>query len=173
MKYLKIFELFDTEELKTKYEIPYLSGEMSPKAIGKEWQVAKHGTHKNDQLLNSLLYDNLYLFELLYKRSGRILEFGFSDVEDIKDDQVFYYFMIEIVESAKDSYILNVYAKTFVNTEQTYFETLSKRGINYDTLSSSIKNEVFDELVKYSNYLKDSFGLNKFSGKKSFNPRLN
>ena len=179
MKHLKtINELFDTEDLKSRYEIPYLTGEMSPSSI-KKWIPVKTPTELGlDKLLIRLLENCPFLVELKYRRNGRILELGFSDTINYDPkNQVFYHFSMEIVEYVNGAYGLNVYAKCIGNGKTIYNESMIKRVDNFGDLVNLIKRPTFNMLIEFNNYLSKIFDKSHFSitdkGVVMFNPKMN
>lgn len=179
MKYLKyINELFDSEELKSQFEIPYLRGELSPEEISK-WKPLEN---ELDGELNQIINEVPWLIEMKYRRSGSILSIGFDNHivygqhEDGKEESVFYYFLIEIVKF-RDEYSLNVYAKCHGNGQQIYNESMIKKAMPYKEMISNLKRPAFNMLVDFNNFIKSYFGESHFSVKDKntivFNPRLN
>ena len=75
MRYLKTYELFDTEDLKAQFEIPYLKGELDPSEISK-WANLKD---ELDPELNRIVNDVPWLVELKYRRSGSVISIGFDN----------------------------------------------------------------------------------------------
>jgi len=179
MKYLKTYELFDNEDLKSQFEIPYLRGEMSPEEINK-WKNLKDGLL--DTELNRIVNDVPWLVELKYRRSGSVLSIGFDNhivygkSKDGKEESVFYYFLIEIVKF-RDEYSLNVYAKCHGNGQQIYSESIIKKSMPYKEMISQLKRPVFNLLIDFNNYIEKMFGESNFSIKDKdtlvFNPLHN
>lgn len=178
MRYLKTYELFDNEELKSQFEIPYLRGEMDPNEINK-WKNLKD---RLDPELNQIINDVPWLVELKYRRSGSVLSIGFDNHivygqhEDGKEEGVFYYFLIEIVRF-RDEYALNVYAKCYGNGRQIYTESLIKKSMPYSEMINQLKRPTFNLLIDFNNFIESYFGESHFSIKDKetlvFNPLHN
>ena len=178
MKYLKTYELFDNEDLKSQFEIPYLRGELSPEEISK-WKSLKN---EMDPELNQIVNEVPWLIELKYRRSGSVLSIGFDNhitygkAEDGREESVFYYFLIEIVRF-RDEYSLNVYAKCHGNGQQIYNESMIKKAMPFNEMISLLRRPVFNMLVDFNNFIENYFGESNFSVKDKntvvFNPRLN
>jgi hypothetical protein len=178
MKYIKTYELFDNEELKSQFEIPYLKGDLNPGDISK-WKPVGSDL---DPDLNRFVNEVPWLIEMSYRRSGNVLSVGFDNHinygknKDGKDESVFYYFLVEIVKF-REEYSLNVYSRCQGNGHQIYNESMIRKSMPYKEVVSLLRLRVFDMLVKFNNFIRDYFGQSHFSisdkDKVVFNPRLN
>lgn len=175
MKHLKkINELFDDENLKSKFEIPFLKGEMSPDKLAKGKDLLK----VNDPLLLSLVRACPFLMELGYRRVGKTLSFGFDDTKVYsEEDQVFYYFFIEITEFGEGKYNLISQARCVGNDQVIYNESEKFQSVSIIELYSKIKGPVFRLLVDFDNWLEEMFDEDYFSLKDRdiviFDPGMN
>lgn len=178
MRYLKrINELFDDEELKSQFEIPYLKGELV--GGGSKWRSLKSDL---DPDLTRIITDVPWLAELKYRRSGSVLSIGFNDIiiygksEDGREESVYYHFLIEIVRF-RDEYALNVYARCYGNGHQIYSESIIKKSMPYTEMISLLKRPVLNLLIDFNNYIERMFGKSNFSVKDKnkiiFNPNMN
>lgn len=164
MRYLKTYELFDTKDLKSQFEIPYLKGDLDPSEISK-WKNLKD---ELDTELNRIVNDVPWLVELKYRRSGSVLSIGFDNhiiydkSEDGREESVFYYFLIEIVKF-RDEYSLNVYAKCHGNGQQIYSESIIKKAMPYSEMISQLKRPTFNLLIDFNNFIENCFGESHFS----------
>jgi len=171
MKYIKkLNELFDNEELKAQFEIPYLKGEIP---LDGESMIGR-----SDRLLASLVNACPYLAELGFRKSGNILSIGFSDTKSFNDkDKLFYYFNIELVEYSDDRYTLNVYAKCIGNGHTVYDESLIKRSMGFIEVCSQINRPVLNILIDFNNWLEKTIDVSHFSIKTKdvsiVNPKMN
>lgn len=173
MKYLKrINEIFDSEELKDQFEIPYLKGDLDPSKVLK-WEKVKDDS--DNKLLNSIVRACPFVADLSYRKGTNSLELGFKDTIH-GDNQVFYYFLIEIIDYS-NFYNMNMYATSIVNGRKTYNESLIKGRLSFIDLCDILNDKVFKELVDFNNYLEDNFDRSHFfiKNKKNivFNPNLN
>lgn len=173
MKYLKTYELFDNEDLKSQFEIPHLQGKFDIEEIEK-WKPMKNDL---DPELTQIINEVPWLIEFKYRRSGSVLSLGFENtIKYDEDNQVFYYFLIEIVKF-QDTYGLHVYAKCHGNGQQIYNESLIKKAMPYNEMLSQLKRPVFNMAVDFSNFIEKMFKESNLSFKDKeqiiFNPNLN
>lgn len=173
MKYLKTYELFDSEDLKSYFEIPYLKGDFDPTEIDKWAPVKNEMDSQAIQLVNEVPW----IMGLKYRRSGNILALGFENtIKYDENNQVFYYFLIEIV-SFGDEYSVNVYAKCIGNNKQIYNESMIKKAMPYKEMISLLRKNVFSMAVDFNNFIERMFKESNLSFKDKdqiiFNPRLN
>lgn len=155
MKYIKkLNEFFDTEDLKSKMEIPYLKGEIPFKEIIKDKNMLSYG----DTLLAKLLIDCPYIGQLNYSRlSNTILTLGYHQNINIDDKDILIYFVIEIMESTStNKFISNTYARC-VSGGYLFDKSLKRGPFGYNGLVTSINNETLDLLVEFNNFTNDKF----------------
>ncbi len=156
MKYLKtINELFDDPDVKSKFEIPYLKGDLDPKNISKN--IVKDG----DNLLGRLSMNCPYIGHLSYKRlSNSLLNIGFQT--EVNLDGIIY-FVIEIMEHASTKkYICNSYAKCVIDGKTVYDKKVNKPLMGYNELVSLLNNEVLDMLIDFNNFTNDNYKIKEF-----------
>ena len=176
MKYLKtINELFDSEDLKAKYEIPYLQGEFSPMNISKSGNLI--GTLENP-LLTNLTRNCPFLIELGWRKNGKILQLGYDGGGEFEDGgEVFYYFMMEITEFGPDKFNFNVYAKSIERGEVVYDKSLKKGSLTFIQLVNEIKRPALNILIDFDNWTEERYGEDNFSiddkNISIFNPEMN
>ncbi len=157
MKYIKnINEFFDTEDLKSKMEIPYLKGEIPFKEIVKDKNMLSYG----DGLLAKLLIDCPYIGQLNYNRlSNTILNLGFHKNINFDGKDVLIYFVIEIMESSVNNrFISNTYARC-VSGDYLFDKAIKKGTFGYQGLVTSLNNETLDLLVEFNNFTNNKFGI--------------
>jgi hypothetical protein len=169
MKYLKkINELFDTEDLKAKHEIPYLTGVLNGSEVLK-WE--KIITKNN--FLFTLVESCPFLTELGVNISGNIINIGFQNFKKYNEkDEVFYYFNIEIIKYV-DSYGLNVNYVCYSNKQKIKEGNIRDINLDFIKLTKILNSKVFDELIEFNKFIEKMFGFKHFSNLRLINPRMN
>jgi len=159
MRYLKtINELFDSPEIKSEMEVPYLQGKIQSKELVKD----KNLTREGDNLLSKLAMNCPYIGHLEYNRlSSNLLNIGFKKDVKFEGDDVTIYFVIEVMEHSK-KYICNSYAKCLRGNKILYDKKINKGIIDYDTLTNVLNNEVLDLLIDFTKFNEHSFGFMVF-----------
>jgi hypothetical protein len=158
MKYLKtINELFDDSDMKSKFEIPYLQGDIDFKNIASNKSLVKDG----DNLLGRLSMNCPYIGHLSYKRlSSSLLNIGFQT--EINLDGIIY-FVIEIMEHASSKkYLCNSYAKCVIEGKTLYDKKINKSLMGYNELVTLLNNEVLDMLVDFNKFTNDNYKVKEF-----------
>lgn len=156
MRYLKtINELFDSDELKSQMEIPYLQD-----AFPLEYYINNKNILKSkNPFLIRLLNDCPYLGELMYKESGNIINLGFSkDMKFDSQNSAFLYFTIEIIkDNITNMFVCNIFAKCVGNNQTLYNEKFNKGLIDFNTLSKTINTTGYEMLTTFNKWTKSMF----------------
>lgn len=162
MKHIKrINEFFDSEDLKSKMEIPYLKGEIPFKDMVSDININRD----KDNLLFKLIVDCSFIRYLGYKRlSKNMIQFGFQHSMNFGyGNDVFLYYVIEIVEhSSTKSYICNVYAKCIGNGQVLFDEHVNKPIMPYEKLKSFLNGEALDILINFTKFTNSTFNWSHF-----------
>jgi hypothetical protein len=168
MRYLKkINEVFDSEELKSSMEIPYLKGDFDPQKILK-WWIPVTSSDKN---IRELLYSCPFLSELNYYEKDGILNIGISggngpytymfSISIFKGMDVWYVRFTELIRKNGSDILLE--------GDQVKIEGSSK----FKKLADIINGEGFDRLTRFNFVLGKIVGISIFSGTRHINPSNN
>jgi hypothetical protein len=155
MKYIKkINEFFDSPEIKSQLEVPYLQGKIPFKEVVKDKNLLEEG----DLLLSKLIMNCPYISGLNYRRlSNNLINIGFQE----GTDDVLTYFSIEIVEHKSvgsiSKYLCNIYAKCIESNKVLFDEKINKSLMSYDQLISLINKEGLDLLIKFTRFVNSKY----------------
>ena len=155
MRYIKsINEFFDSDEIKSQVEIPFLKGEISFSDMIKDDNLLPNG----DKLPHNLLINCPFVGFLNYeKTNNNLTNFGFQE----NLDNTMIYFLIEIM-SHSDKYICNVYAKCFVDGRSVYDKKINKNIMDYEHLVKFLNGEALNLLIDFTKFTDESFNFKKF-----------
>lgn len=135
-----LLEFFDTEDLKSQYEIPYLQGEM-PREISK-FKNFKQG--EDERFVDALRFQFPVLNLFHYSRTNKgefILHFLYATSNEPVDG-VDYYASLTITH-LKNQYVVVTLFRELKETDKTKFDAKEHR---FDDIHSSFP--VVDEFVK-------------------------
>lgn len=145
MKYLKrIDELFDDEEMRSKFSHEYLSGDLGPEDVNK-WDKYEY-----ESLKNQLLEEVPYLNSLDFRKTGNINQFVFNEYRD----GLFLLFDIQIVAFENGKYMLANYVKSLVDDKVDWSVDFIKGNKSLDEIIKLLNNNVKANLDKFVDYVK-------------------
>lgn len=151
MKIKKFNELFDNPDLKAKYEIPYLKGELKGSISG--WKSATA-----DRLADKIAYHCPFLIKMKYTQSNNLTSFGFShDIKFGVNDFAFIYFSIQIREIGNDKFLCHIFARATRKGRELYSRTHESKEVNFDELVKIIDEDGYNILTEFNNWTLDNF----------------
>jgi len=161
MRYIKsINEFFDSDELKSELEIPFLQGELSFKDMVKDKNFFK----QKDLLLSKLLMNCPFIGGLKYSRlSSSLIQIGYQHDIVFEGNNIVVFYVIEVMEHASSqTYLCNIYSKCIKNGNKVLFDEKITKQVNYNGLYKLINNEGLDMLIKFTNFSEKEFNYKYF-----------
>lgn len=153
MKHIKrINELFDSEEIKSKFEVPYLKGEMPLKYYTKSAKL-----EQEDPLLGYIIQHAPFLVKLYYTRSGNLLTIGFHKHFKSEKSESSVLFSLEIRENKDKTCIANVYSTVYTDGKIGYKNDINKGVMSHKDLVRFIRGEFLDSLIEICKLTKQEF----------------
>ena len=152
MKIKKFNELFDSSDLKSKFEIPYLKGDL--KRDIPNWKNA----NSENKFADRIAYHCPFLIKMGYRSDGNLISFGFShDIKFGVSDFVFIYFSIQIRTVGDETYICHVFARATRKGRELYNRSHESDKMNFEELSNYIEDIGYNTLTEFNSWTLDNF----------------
>ena len=143
MKYLKkINELFDDEEMRSKFSHEYLSGDLGPDDVN-QWDK-----YEINPVYQKLKDSVNYLSQLDFRKIGNILEFSFTQ----EDDGFLCIFTIEVTIFS-NKFLLKSISNTIIDDQEDWNKLYIKSLNSIEEVISHLNNQVRKIIYDFSNYL--------------------
>jgi len=165
--------MFDNKDLKDLFEIEYLNGSLIDDV--KKWNKLKF---ENSPLTTSLLNECTFLQDLEVVDMGYSVGFYFDSIDKgYNEDQNFYFMSLKIEKNESGLFSI-IYSNLLVQDWEVVDEQKREDlDLDFETLIYYIRTEIFENIVDFSNLVRNKLGdSNFFIRDKSyvvFNPQCN